>query len=311
MGEHHCTEQSTESEGPTLSSSPGRIVRVLQVKDIPAAEVLREQAGFNQTVPDWERLLGWNPAGCFVAEQDGCLIATVTITPYAGELTWIGMMLVHESWRRQGVGRELFAHALRAAEEQSPRARIGLDATPSGQPLYRDFGFGVCYSLSKWDGTVRPTSSAVVGRKSRSAVRPLLARDMTGVIALDMRAAGVDRSAVLSGLAGARTSLCLVAERDGDLVGFAISRPGAVQHNIGPVVARDPESAADLMRALLGGLAGQPVALMIPDANERSTGVAEQHGLVSRRPLFRMIRGHSGSSRPSPMCWAIAGPELG
>ena len=67
-------------------------VRQMRPADVRAADLLREQAGWNQTHEDWQRLLRWQPDGCFVVEDSEGVAASVTTTPYAGhtDAAWIG-----------------------------------------------------------------------------------------------------------------------------------------------------------------------------------------------------------------------------
>jgi hypothetical protein len=67
---------------PEPAAPPGIAVRRMTPADLPAAERLRAQAGWNQTRADWQRLLAWAPGGCFVAAQDGRVVGTVTTTAY-------------------------------------------------------------------------------------------------------------------------------------------------------------------------------------------------------------------------------------
>ena len=77
--------------------------------DLVAADRLRDQAGWNQTAEEWQRLLAWQPGGCFVAEDhDGQVNGTVTTTPSPGapSSAWVGMVLVDQSVHgRAWVGR--------------------------------------------------------------------------------------------------------------------------------------------------------------------------------------------------------------
>src|SRR5687768_11117528 len=112
------------------------ILRPMHADDVAEADRLRAQAGWNQTLADWRRVLVWEPAGCFVAEQHGRVVGTVTTTIYGRELAWVGMMLVDRSARRQGIGRRLLAHALDWLEHERGIACVALDATPQGKLLY-------------------------------------------------------------------------------------------------------------------------------------------------------------------------------
>ena len=99
-------------------------LRGMKQADIPTCQRLSNQVGWNQTAADWARLIAWEPLGCFVAEQAGEVVATVTTT-YESRLAWVGMMLVDTTLRRQGIGRISVARLLRCARNDRPNRPCG------------------------------------------------------------------------------------------------------------------------------------------------------------------------------------------
>ena len=77
-------------------------LRGMKQADIPTCQRLSNQVGWNQTAADWARLIAWEPLGCFVAEQAGEVVGTVTTTTYESRLAWVGMMLVDTTLRPPG-----------------------------------------------------------------------------------------------------------------------------------------------------------------------------------------------------------------
>jgi len=74
-------------------------LRLMTRDDIPDAMRLKDLAGWNQTVLDWERFLSASPAGCFTAECDGRVVGTATTMAYEGRIGWIGMVVVDAQHR--------------------------------------------------------------------------------------------------------------------------------------------------------------------------------------------------------------------
>ncbi len=87
-------------------------IQLLTHDDIASAMRLVEAAGWNQTVSDWQRVIEYQPRGCFQASIDAQLVGTVTSTAYGNDLAWIGMMLVDPAMRRQGIGRALMRRVI-------------------------------------------------------------------------------------------------------------------------------------------------------------------------------------------------------
>ena len=74
---------------------------------IPELMELKNRAGWNQIEADWSRFINLNPRGCFIARINREIIGCVTSSIYNDNLAWIGMMLVDEKYRRQGIGKAL------------------------------------------------------------------------------------------------------------------------------------------------------------------------------------------------------------
>ena len=60
-------------------------LRRLGLDDLPAADQLRQAAGWNQTLTDWRRLLALDPEGCFAAVDESQIVGTATTTSFGNE----------------------------------------------------------------------------------------------------------------------------------------------------------------------------------------------------------------------------------
>jgi GNAT superfamily N-acetyltransferase len=271
--------------------------------DLPAGLRLSAQAGWNQTRADWERLLAWEPDGCFVAEEDGAVVGTVTTTTYGTRLAWVGMMLVDQARRGQGIGRRLLEHALDALDRRGIET-VALDATPLGRPLYERTSFVDVLGLERYQG-IAPSVVVPPG------VRRLLPTDLPRIAALDETVFGVDRGQVLRDLIAAHPTVCFLVGAEGVIHGYGCRRPGARCWYVGPLVARDAATADILLRAALAGIGGEAVALDAFDANPDAVALAGGLGLRPIRPYARMARGQSMPSLDVERYYASAGPEIG
>src|SRR5205814_3632211 len=114
---------------PTIGAS-------LAAAELPDAEALVREAGWNQVAADWEifRALGT----VYAARTGGHVVATAATLPY-GEFAWISMVLVAGAQRRKGLGTRLLDRCI-ADLRASGRVAV-LDATPAGRPLYHALGF--------------------------------------------------------------------------------------------------------------------------------------------------------------------------
>ena len=283
-----------------MQSNAAVEIRLLFEADIPAAMQLKEAAGWNQTEADWRRLLRLEPNGCFGAIKDGRLVGTTTTTIH-GDLAWIGMVLVEQQERRQGIAAKLMNVALDYLQDKVDT--IKLDATSLGQPVYEKFGFEVESEVERWTGTARSTGGATSSPINDAAVRD--------VLQLDRTAFNADRSMLIEMLINdACVPPVLVRASDGALSGYALARSGTKKTYVGPVVARDPHVLETLLDEMLAQLAGSEVYIDINKECVVDTSLLSDRGFVRERNLIRMVKGRP-SQKTSPLVVAIAGPEVG
>ena len=273
----------------------------MRPEHIPDGLRLCRAAGWNQTARDWARFLDSTPDGARVAVVDGRVVGTAATIRYGSAFAWIGMVLVDPAARGRGIGTRLFQEAVELLSDM-PSAR--LDATPAGYPLYQKQGFVEEYRVQRMS---RPTGferGATIG-----GVRPLGGEDVGRVLAMDARAFGTSREAMLRWMLEGAPQLAWVADDGAPAPGFVLGRHGHDFDHIGPVIAESREVAATLVQAALSATTRQ----VIVDATPHAPGWHEwlrSNGFVQQRELIRMTRG------PSPAAdrewqFAILGPEFG
>lgn len=252
-------------------------IRNLAEKDLAAAVDLSVTAGWNQTVADWSRLLKFQPDGCFVAEHGGRIVGTVTTTRYGNALAWIGMMLVHPDVRRQGIATRLLETAIDFLHTQQVRC-IKLDATPSGRPVYERLGFRTEWSFHRWQARRGEHHQPAASRSGRDRIADRWAE----LAPIDRAAFGVDRSDWVQRLAA---DCWLYVTHNG----YGMRRPGRLAQYIGPVIADNPQSAAEIIDRLLAELVSDATVFWdVPQPNAAAVAMAERFGFEPVRDLQRM-----------------------
>ncbi len=275
-------------------------IRALTADDLPLGMQLKEQAAWNQTEADWRRLLDMEPEGCFVAEVDGRPVAT-TATCIFGSVAWVAMVLVDRMARGRGIGTALMQHALAFLDGRGVRT-VRLDATPLGRPVYEKFGFVPQFELARREGTL-PSAPAVV------SVATANQEDWENLLRLDREVTATDRRKWLLRLFADRPDALRVIRQEGEITGFATSRPGSRALYLGPCLA-SPEAGPLLFTDAWHRGTGQLVCLDIPVDNKPALQMAEAQGLTVQRHLLRMCRGDLIQERVECL-WASSGPELG
>jgi len=271
-------------------------IRTLTNRDLRFAQTVREIAGWNQTDADWERLLAWEPEGCFLIESDGHPAGTATTTRYGNEVGWIGMVLVHPDFRRRGLATRLLETCV---EYLRPRVRcIRLDATPDGRAVYERLGFVDEGTLARWEGRAPP------GR--RDTTSPLRDEDWPWIGRLDRRFFGADRVGFLQRLAAPARTATVSPE-----AGWGMIRDGVHAHYLGPAIVAEGSDGESLIRSLLATAEGERTYWDIPDDCHRAVDLAGEFGFSRQRPLVRMRLGSPDGAMALSGQWAIGGPETG
>jgi hypothetical protein len=269
---------------------------------------LKQQAGWNQSEADLQRIHALQPDGCFVAELDGVPAGTVTTCVF-GPVGWIAMMLVEASLRGRGIGRALMDRALRFLEQHGVRT-VRLDATPLGQPLYEKLGFVAEYQLARFGGTL-PGSGERGPPHTAPQTEPLVPGSplLASLLQLDQTVTRADRAKLLVRLFTERPEAVRLVVRDGQVAGFLTARPGSRAVQIGPCIAR-PEAGPLLLTDAFHCYAGQFVYIDIPVLHTAAGALAVASGLTVQRHLLRMSRGEPVQERFLEL-WASSGPEKG
>ena len=254
---------------------------------------LSQAAGWNQNEADWRLMLdigrGWG-----ISLADGTLVATTLVLPY-GHFAWISMVLVHSAHRRLGHASRLLRLAI--ADLRARHLTPVLDATPAGREVYRQEGFRDTWTFKRFHKSA-----------SEPVFRAPLHQGETGPdadLALDREAFGADRTRLLRALRQRLPQAAISLPN-----GFVLGRDGREARQIGPLVARDEETAMHLLQS---ALAAVPAPLYV-DAVDHAPNVQqwlEARGFAFQRPFTRMI--HAGGRAPGNerLVYLVAGPELG
>ncbi|MFD7815057.1 GNAT family N-acetyltransferase [Streptomyces sp. NPDC059785] len=255
---------------PSLPAPP---IRRLSLRDLTACADLSENRGWPREEHKWGLLLAAG-TGYGIDDPESGLVAACVVTEYGPRerpgLGAIGMVLVAERHARQGVGRRLMRHVL----TEMGTTPLTLHATPIGRPLYEELGFKVTGRAEMVRGRFVPG-----GPEPDVATRSATAEDLTTILRLDEEVFGSDRTHVITRLPAFADQL-RVAEEDGRIIGYAAAWPNMETHVMGPVVARDTETAKALI-ASLAARTDRPLRTDIDVRHEELLSWAKERGLES------------------------------
>lgn len=283
----------------TDAQDDARVV-ALDQRHLAGCEALSRSANWNQNEADWRLMLGFG-RGWGISTPEGTLAASTVALPYGADFAWIAMVLVLPQHRRKGYASRLLQVALTEMEKHKRVAL--LDATPAGREVYVQEGF-----RDFWGFTRFSLSTAFLAKQQ---AKPLASSHWPQILALDAVAFGGSREPVLRNLAARQPNAALVAERDGQVVGFVLAREGREAMQVGPLVARDAGTARELLAAALGAVPGS-VYVDIADHAGALQAWALERGFVVQRPFTRMAHGLKYyAPGDASLVYCPAGPELG
>jgi GNAT superfamily N-acetyltransferase len=255
---------------------------------------LSRAAQWNQNEADWRLMLtighGW---GISVA---GVLAASTLVLPFE-RFAWISMVLVLPEHRRKGYATRLLRVAIADLEKRG-LAPV-LDATPDGREVYRLESFRDTWGFKRY--VLRQQSHVDRNLSARALMPP----DWEKVLELDRAAFGASRERLLRDLAHRLPRAALVHDR-----GYLLGREGREAFQIGPVVARDEDTAIGLVSQALSAMK-PPLYVDVVNHAPRLRGWLEARGFGFQRPFKRMVRGLAAAPGDEKLVYCVAGPELG
>ncbi|MEW1924930.1 GNAT family N-acetyltransferase [Streptomyces sp. NPDC088360] len=255
---------------PTISALP---IRRLTLRDLTACADLSQDRGWPREEHKWGLLLSAG-TGYGIDDPDGDgLVAACVVTEYGPQerpgLGAVGMVLVAERHARKGIGRRLTRYVI----EGAGTTPLTLHATPNGRPLYEQLGFKTTGRAEMVRGRFTPG-----GTLPDVTTRPATAEDLQALVRLDTEVFGLDRTHVLTRLPAFVDQL-RVSEANGTITGYAGAWPNMETHVIGPLIARDTETAKALIASLAAG-SDRPLRTDIDVRHEELLAWVKERGLA-------------------------------
>ncbi|MFD7391655.1 GNAT family N-acetyltransferase [Streptomyces sp. NPDC059852] len=255
---------------PSLAALP---IRRLTPRDLVACADLSQDRGWPREEHKWGLLLTAG-RGYGIDAPDGGLVSACVVTEYGPrerpDLGAIGMVLVAERYARRGVGRRLMRHVL-SSMGTTP---LTLHATPNGRPLYEELGFKTTGRAEMVRGHFVPG-----GFTPSVSTRAATAEDLPAILRLDEEVFGADRTHIITRLPAFADQL-RVAEDGGRIIGYAGAWPNMTTQVVGPLVARDTETAQALI-ASLAAHTDRPLRTDLDVRHEELLTWVKRHGLDS------------------------------
>ena len=278
----------------------GVTLRRLKADDLEAALALSRGFQWPFRLEDWRFSLAHGQG--VAALRDGELVGTALRWPWGEQHATVGHVMVSPRIQGQRVGQHLM-HAVMAGIED--RAVL-LHATAEGRGLYERMGFQTTGEVRQHQGLAAPAKLVALPPGVR--LRPLGRNDAKTLVALDARAAGMPRDAMLQQLLAEGDTVVLAL--GGEAVGFYIVRRFGRGYAIGPVVAPDLPGAQALVGHCCSLYAGKFLRIDV-DAASGLPGWLEAQGLPRVDTATTMVRGGAPERGPAFGGWALVTQSMG
>lgn len=225
------------------------------VASIGPIKLLSERAGWNQTIADLEamkahgRLAGSQDKNgyllaTYIHKDQGITLGSGLSLPVSADMSWIGMILVHQELRRQGIARSIMNSCLIHARINQNKSIVGLDATAQGKQVYDQLGFKDSFKI--WRSDI--STNLEIQANQKVALKSFSLESIKNYL---QRKNNEERFQIVSLLEGLPHSKNIMALTGGRVSGFVMSRPGRLKPFIGPLIADSDNVALSLLSHVL------------------------------------------------------------
>ena len=260
---------------------------------------------------DWAAAEGWNPGlydadlfwatdpgGFLLAQQDGRMVGCISAVAYGEDFGFVGFYIVRPDRRGQGIGLRLWRQALARLQGRV----VGLDGVVAQQANYAKSGFVLAFNNTRYQGQG--------GGQAPAGVVALEQVPWPAIAALDGSCFPAPREEFLRRWVSHPGFTTAGIMQGQELAGLGVLRPCRQGAKIGPLFAREPQSARDIFLALEAAAPGQPIFLDVPGNNPLALELAREQGL---EPVFATARMYLGPAPVWESSWVygITSFELG
>jgi GNAT superfamily N-acetyltransferase len=266
------------------------MIRRATRKDIEFCHTLTVMEDWGYSLQEMSVMSLCKSSTFFIAEEDGP-VGMAASFQYGGS-AWVGLLIVLEEYRGQGIGTSLMEAVLEDLDSKGVTT-VRLEAVHEAVSLYSSLGFVPEFESLRLKGESHGTSFL-----------PSFSDNILEEIAVyDQAYFGADRKEFLKGFC-ALSPLQLVEKAPR---GYLLARTSPAK--IGPSVCENAAGFESLLSCALSYMTGV-ISVGIPECNREGVSIYEQYGFTVTDASLRMVRGKGYDGIPEKIC-AIGGPEKG
>lgn len=221
------------------------------------------------------------PDGAFVVKENDSIVGFGAALDY-GPFAYVGLMSVHPSAQKRGVGRLLMDTLLSWLERRGCQTVL-LDASLAGAPLYLQYGF----VEDDRTADMRQLQNIAQPNGHTERVSLLHEEDFAKLVAFDAAHFGASREKLLTTLYADDPQRVFVTHDNNEISGYLIAQT----RTIGPWVARSPKDAEQLLRHALALPYSTVPMVFVSTHHADALALLTHYGFTQTRSLSHMRRG--------------------
>ena len=227
------------------------------------------------------RYLDLQPDGAFVVKDNGNVVGFGAALDY-GPFAYIGLMSVHPSAQKRGVG-QLLMDTLLSWLARRDCQTVLLDASQAGAPLYLRNGF----VEDDRTADMRLLQNITRPQDHSERISPVRDEDFKKLVAFDAAYFGASREALLTAFHADDPQRVFVTHNNNEITGYLIAQT----RTIGPWVARSPEVARQLLQYALTLPYSTGPMVFVSTHNVDALALLAHSGFTQTRSLSHMRKG--------------------
>lgn len=253
-----------------------------------------------RTLVEWASKEGWNPGkydvdvfwntdpeGFYGCKVDDELIAGGAIISYGGEFGFMGLFIVKNQYRSNGIGNKLWHKRKNMLISRlKENASIGMDGILAMQSYYQKGGFEISFRDERYE---------IIGKEYTCSqnVSTIASVDLKQIIEFDKIHFGFQRTLFLEQWLMMPESKAIKYTHNNAVVGYAVIRKAEQGYRIGPLFAYDETIAEELLKSCLNFAGEVPVYLDIPTVNMSALNLVKKY---NGKYIFECARMYHGTS---------------
>ncbi len=245
--------------------------RILDLKGVKVLVEMAVEEGWNPGPHDAKAFFEADPQGFYGYFNKEELIGGGSLVSYDGKFGFMGFFIMKQSYRGQGIGRELWIKRRDTLLSRLQKgASIGMDGVVAMQPFYKQGGFELAYKDERYEkiGRSYPISPQI------SAIT---ISDFESILEYDKSCFGFKREIFLKSwlnIPGLHTFKYVESD---SLKGYACMRAVNKGFKICPLFADNQDIAVALYQTCLSIGKGEPIYLDVPTPNKAAIEMVKRH----------------------------------